>query len=219
MTSPVPGLNITRYQADLEDSDRATAQTLAVMCEQINKAAQDPVLCAAARDAVRRFRGGPFFAGAGINPWSSPHAIAESAWWWVKHALRFVHHDGLIQVWFNEHDQLQLLISPDLLLRMQDPRGQKYLAFHRALLGAPGPANEDKALAAANDQGLDIASLKHDMASDEVRATIAEDLSLARAVGITGTPGYVIGNNVVLGAVGIMALKARIDSARGQRMN
>lgn len=123
MTSPIPGLNIIRYQADLQDSDRATAQTIAVMCEQIDRAAKDPVLCAAARDAVRRFRGGPLYASAGINPWSSPQAIAESAWWWVKHALRFVHHDGLIQVWFNERDQLQLLISPDLLLRMQDPRG------------------------------------------------------------------------------------------------
>jgi hypothetical protein len=123
MTSLVPGLNITRYQADLEDSDRATAQTIQLMREQIDRASKDPVLCAAARDAVRRFRGGPLYVRAGVNPWTSPQAIAESAWWWVKHALRFVHHNGLIQVWFNERDQLQLLISPDLLLRMKDPRG------------------------------------------------------------------------------------------------
>lgn len=104
-----------------------------------------------------------------------------------------------------------------IAVRMQDPRGQKYLAFHRELLGARGPAGEDKALAAANDHGLDMTSLKHDMASDEVRATIAEDLQLARALGIAGTPGYVIGNTVVIGAVGYVALKARIDAARGQR--
>ena len=31
-------------------------------------------------------------------------------------------------------------------VRMQDPGGQKYLAFHQELLGAPGPATRDRAL-------------------------------------------------------------------------
>jgi protein-disulfide isomerase len=104
-------------------------------------------------------------------------------------------------------------------VRMQDPGGRKYLGFHQQLLGGPGPVSKDKALAVAKDQGLDMASLEHDIASAEVRATIAEDVKLASAVGITGTPGYVIGNNVVLGAVGVTALRARIEAARGQRTN
>ncbi len=45
-------------------------------------------------------------------------------------------------------------------VRMQDPEGQKYLAFHQQLLGAAGPASKDKALAAARDQGLDMARLE-----------------------------------------------------------
>jgi protein-disulfide isomerase len=72
---------------------------------------------------------------------------------------------------------------------------------------------------AALDQGLNLAALERDMASDEVRTTIAENLKLASAVGIDGTPGYVVGNNLVLGAVGVAALKARIAAARGHRMN
>ena len=72
---------------------------------------------------------------------------------------------------------------------------------------------------AALDQGLNLAALERDMASDEIRATIAENIKLASAVGISGTPGYVIGNNLVLGAVGVTALRARIAAARGQRMN
>jgi hypothetical protein len=122
-TSPLPGLNIARYPTDPRDSDGATARTVELMCAQINRAAGDPVLRSAARDAVRRFRGGPLYALARIDPWKSPQAICESAWWWVKHALKFVHHDGMIAVWFNERDQLQLLIAPDLLLRMFKPRG------------------------------------------------------------------------------------------------
>jgi protein-disulfide isomerase len=104
-------------------------------------------------------------------------------------------------------------------VRMQDPLGERYLAFHRQLLSEPGPASREKALAAAKDQGLDLARLEADMLSGEVEATLAESTKLAGAVGITGTPGYVIGNNVVLGAVGLAALKERIASARAQHVN
>jgi protein-disulfide isomerase len=104
-------------------------------------------------------------------------------------------------------------------VRMQDPEGQKYLAFHQQLLGAAGPASKDKALAAAQDQGLDLARLEKDAASDEVGATLGEDAKLAAAVGINGTPGYVVGDNVVLGAVGMAALKTRIEAARGHGVN
>jgi len=103
--------------------------------------------------------------------------------------------------------------------RMQDPGGQKYLAFHQELLGESGPATEDKALAAAKDQGFDLIRLKQDMASEEVAATLSEDTKLASALGITGTPGYVVGKNVVLGAVGLATLRDRIDAARAERSN
>lgn len=106
-----------------------------------------------------------------------------------------------------------------IAVRMQDPDGQKYLAFHQELLGGPGPATKEKALAAAKHQGLDMARLEQDVGSDEVGATISEDMKLAGAMGISGTPGYVVGDKVVLGAVGITALKARIEAARGHSVN
>jgi protein-disulfide isomerase len=104
-------------------------------------------------------------------------------------------------------------------VRMQDPEGRKYLAFHQQMLGGAGPAGKDKALAAAKDQGLDMARLEKDAASDEVGATLSEDSKLAAAMGINGTPGYVVGDNVVLGAVGLTALKARIEAARSHGVN
>lgn len=122
-SSAFSGFRVDRYPSDPDNPDRATAQTLELMCRMIDRAASDPVLVAAARDAVQRFRGGPLYAMSGRNPFESPAAIAESIWWWAKHALRFVHHDGLIRVWFNERDQLQLLIGPDLLLRMNEWKG------------------------------------------------------------------------------------------------
>ncbi len=101
-----------------------------------------------------------------------------------------------------------------IAVRMQDAGGEKYLAFHQELLGSAGPATRDKAIAAASHQGLDMARLEHDMAAGEVGATLAEDAKLAAAVGINGTPGYVIGSDVVLGAVGMAALQTHIAAAR-----
>jgi len=99
-------------------------------------------------------------------------------------------------------------------VRMQDAGGQKYLAFHRKLLGDPGPANKEKALAAAAAAGLDVERLQRDMEGDEVRATIDESFALARAIGISGTPGYVIGDKIVPGAVGLAALQDQIATVR-----
>lgn len=106
-----------------------------------------------------------------------------------------------------------------IAVRMQDPEGQKYLAFHQELLAGAGRASKDRALEAAKDQGLDLTQLERDVGSDEVGATISEDGKLAAALGITGTPGYVVGDKVVVGAVGIAALKEKIAAARGHGIN
>ncbi|MGB7258787.1 MAG: DsbA family protein, partial [Pseudolabrys sp.] len=99
-------------------------------------------------------------------------------------------------------------------VRMQDPTGKKYLDFHQKLLGGRGPADKAHALAVAKEVGLDMARLDKDMKSPEVKSTLEEDFKLAEALGLNGTPSYVIGNNVVVGAVGLDALKEKINTAR-----
>jgi protein-disulfide isomerase len=99
-------------------------------------------------------------------------------------------------------------------VRMQDPSGKKYLDFHQKLLGGRGPADKARAMAAAKDAGLDIARIEKDLASPEVKATIEENFKLAEAMGMNGTPSYVIGKQVVIGAVGLDGLKEKIGIAR-----
>src|SRR6202008_4715980 len=98
--------------------------------------------------------------------------------------------------------------------RMQDPTGKKYLDFHQKLLGGRGPADKARALAVAKDVGLDMAKLEKDMASPEAKATIEENFKLAEDMGMNGTPSYVIGKQVVIGAVGLDGLKEKINNAR-----
>ncbi len=99
-------------------------------------------------------------------------------------------------------------------VRMQDPGGKKYLDFHQKLLGGRGAADKARAMAAAKDAGLDTARIEKDLASPEVRATIEENFKLAEAMGMNGTPSYVIGKQVVIGAVGLDNLREKIGVAR-----
>ena len=99
-------------------------------------------------------------------------------------------------------------------VRMQDPGGKKYLDFHQKLLGGRGPADKARAMAAAKDAGLDVGRIEKDLASPEVRATIEENFKLAESMGMNGTPSYVIGKQVVIGAIGLEGLKEKIGLAR-----
>jgi protein-disulfide isomerase len=104
-------------------------------------------------------------------------------------------------------------------VRMQDKSGKKYLEFHQKLLGGRGEANKARALAVAKDIGLDMTRLDKDMASPEVKATLQENFKLAEALGLNGTPSYVIGDNVVVGAVGLDALKEKVNTSRCGKPN
>jgi protein-disulfide isomerase len=100
-------------------------------------------------------------------------------------------------------------------VRMQDKTGgKKYLEFHQKLLGGRGAADKTRALAVAKEVGLNMAQLERDMASPEVKATLEESRLLAEALGLNGTPSYIVGPDVVVGAVGLPMLAERVNVAR-----
>lgn len=99
-------------------------------------------------------------------------------------------------------------------VRMQDPSGKKYLDFHQKLMNGRGQADRARSLAAAKEAGLDMARIERDMQSPEVKATLEESFRLAEAMGMNGTPSYVIGKEVVIGAVGLPALTEKVSLAR-----
>lgn len=98
-------------------------------------------------------------------------------------------------------------------VRMQNA-GSRYLAFHQVMMSNRGRANKATALKAAGEAGFDVARIERDLASAEVMETLEETQHLAAQLGITGTPSYVVGNQVVVGAVGLAKLGERIGQAR-----
>lgn len=80
-------------------------------------------------------------------------------------------------------------------------RQGKYAEFHSKLMTAPGRLSPEMLDATAVELGLDLEQLKADSKSPEVQAIIARNRQLARALQITGTPAFFVGETPLRGAV------------------
>jgi protein-disulfide isomerase len=90
----------------------------------------------------------------------------------------------------------------------------RYFEFHQELLMGNGQADERRAMAIVDDLGLDADKIRATMKDPEVANTIEEVYKLANTLGLTGTPSYVIGDEVVFGAVGLETLTEKIVAMR-----
>lgn len=93
-------------------------------------------------------------------------------------------------------------------------RQGKYEAFHTALMGTKGQITEDTLYKVAGSVGLDVERLKRDMATPEIDNALKANLALADALNIHGTPGFIIGNHIVPGALDLETLKTMVADAR-----
>ena len=130
---------ITREQSDLTNPDRATAQTIGRMAQLTSESISTPRLDNFARKAALSWRGGPLYGGRPIN-WDDEKQLTCSVWCGVNSHLKFQEHSEQIRALLNERDQLQLLISPDLLLSKRRPSGDcaVYTPLVCAALGTLG---------------------------------------------------------------------------------
>lgn len=90
----------------------------------------------------------------------------------------------------------------------------KYAAFHRAMMAAKGNIDDAAVFKVAAAVGLDRRRLERDMRDPEIDRELKANAELARALDITGTPGFVIGNTIVPGAIGLEDLKKLVAAAR-----
>jgi protein-disulfide isomerase len=90
----------------------------------------------------------------------------------------------------------------------------KYDKFHAAMMAAKGQIDEKIILQVAASTGLDVERLKSDMNASEIDDVIKRNYDLAQALDIHGTPAFVIGGELVPGAIDIATMKQKIAAAR-----
>lgn len=89
----------------------------------------------------------------------------------------------------------------------------KFAAFHEAMY-ALGPPNKATIEQAARQSGVDLAAANQAIAGGLYDSFLKANIALANRIGIDGTPGWVIGDRVIDGAVGASALGDAIAEAR-----
>jgi len=92
--------------------------------------------------------------------------------------------------------------------------GANYWEFHERLYTERGKINNQKALNIAKDMGVLITELEKLAASDDVTRIIQNSYAIAQALNINGTPAFIIGNEIIPGAVELEGLQVRIENMR-----
>lgn len=78
-------------------------------------------------------------------------------------------------------------------------QGDKYLAFHFALMATTGSLPKERILSIAKDVGLDVPKLEKDMNDPAVEDVIKQSIALADKLHFNGTPTFVINNTIIVG--------------------
>lgn len=89
----------------------------------------------------------------------------------------------------------------------------KYAAYHDAMFRL-GPPSSETIEQAAREAGLDLAAAQATIASGALDPFLQTNVELANRIGIGGTPGWVVGDRIIDGAVGSATLNEAIKEAR-----
>jgi len=130
---------------------------------------------------------------------------------------KFVAADGNIRLVIKEFPILgegSILAARAALASRAQEDGALYPEFNDALMSHRGSHSEASVMKVADAVGLDVAALRKDMESEDVRSQINRTYALAQKLDINGTPAFIIGNEVVRGFVPAARLAEFAEAAR-----
>ena len=122
--------------------------------------------------------------------------------------------DGKVKIVYKDIPILGEASKIAALAALAAAKQGKHQPLHNALMEFTGKLDRDKILEIAVGVGIDRAQLEKDMEDPKIKAIIDRNMALASALGVRGTPAFVIGKQFVPGAVDAAALKQLIAEAR-----
>lgn len=93
----------------------------------------------------------------------------------------------------------------------------RYRRFYADVFTGQGGLTQERLIRHVRAAGLDEGKVAQDLNSKAISAEVQKNLDLGRALGLTGTPSYVVGNRILSGAVGYDELKKAIAEARAAK--
>jgi len=93
----------------------------------------------------------------------------------------------------------------------------KYWEFHQAILESPAPKNEENLANIAKTVGLDVEKLKKDADGKEVEKYLADVKDFGAKLNVTGTPAFIVGEQIIRGFVEYPAFKTIVEDERKKK--
>jgi protein-disulfide isomerase len=93
----------------------------------------------------------------------------------------------------------------------------RYRRFYADVFEGQGALTQERLIRHVRAAGLDEARVASDLNNKAIAAEVTKNLELGRALGLTGTPSYVVGNRILAGAVGYDELKKAVAEARAAK--
>lgn len=93
-------------------------------------------------------------------------------------------------------------------------RQNKYFEFHSRLMKHQGQINADVLTRVASEAGLNIDKAREDAEGTEILIALEQNRGLAAQMNINGTPAFVLGEEIVPGALPISEMKVKIQEIR-----
>ena len=124
--------------------------------------------------------------------------------------------DANVRVVFKEYPIMgpESVVASRAALAARRQNKDLYVPFHNALMESRGAFSEGRILDIASEVGLNADQLQRDMASADIESILSRNYTHAKALGIQGTPGFVIGDQVVPGYLNAEQLIVLIEKAR-----
>lgn len=92
----------------------------------------------------------------------------------------------------------------------------KYMSFHSALMASRGNLNAEKVIKIAKNLAIDAEALTKNMKNKSVDKELSMNMQLSQRLDITGTPAFIIGNQIIPGALSLDEIEKLVDLARKQ---
>jgi protein-disulfide isomerase len=131
-----------------------------------------------------------------------------------KDVARLAAEDKGVKIVYRDFPVLSPASDEAAMAALSAAQQGKYRRFHDTMFDTPGKVSHERTVAMVRSAGLNEMQTAKDLQSPALKAEIKKNLELGRALGLTGTPSYVVGNEVLSGAVGYDRLKAAVAKAR-----
>ena len=137
---------------------------------------------------------------------------------YCKHALKAVQEltekDKNVRVIFMEFPILSAASTVASKWAVAANMQGKYWAFHQATLESNAPKDEENLAKIAQSVGMDVEKAKKDAAGKEVENYMASVRSFGDKLSVTGTPAFIIGEQIIRGYVEYPAFQTIVDNER-----